>query len=293
MSFSSELKDYIIENQYKNACCRRSLLWGILCAKGQVDENFVLRLSVDGENTIKLIQTLLGEIYNIEPLIERPRAGGRCKELSFRSKSVATVLGASNIDTSIPGRFKCSYCKSAFLRGVFLVCGRASDPQKQFCLEFSIVNKSNGLSELLSSFDIDLKYTQRRNEKILYTKNSNYIEDFFALAELNDAAFSVMNQKISNDLKNEANRVRNFETVNIMRTVEAANAQYTVIRELYEKNLFSKLPDELRATAILRLKNPEMSLAQLAMHSIPPLTKSGITHRMNKIVKLARELLLK
>jgi DNA-binding protein WhiA len=62
---------------------------------------------------------------------------------------------------------------------------------------------------------------------------------------------------------------------------------------LNEKKLLSRLPEELISTAKMRLENPEMSLSQLAMHSIPPLTKSGISHRMAKITKLAEELLKK
>ena len=62
---------------------------------------------------------------------------------------------------------------------------------------------------------------------------------------------------------------------------------------LYDKKILNQLPEELISTAKMRLENPDMSLSQLAMHSVPPLTKSGISHRMTKIVKLAEELLKK
>ena len=153
--------------------------------------------------------------------------------------------------------------------------------------------KEDIIAEYFDSNGIELKSTTRRSESLLYTKNSTAIEDFLALAELNDAAFEVMNLKIARALKNDANRLRNFDTVNISKAVDAANYQYTLIHSLYEKNLLSNLPDELVSTAKMRLENPDMSLSQLAMHSVPPLTKSGVSHRMVKIVKLAEEILKK
>ena len=102
-----------------------------------------------------------------------------------------------------------------------------------------------------------------------------------------------MNVKIKKDIKNEANRIRNFETVNIARAVDAANEQYRVLKELSDRRMIAKLPEELRSTAELRLKNPSMSLYQLSINSNPPISKSGISHRMNKIMKLAKELLSK
>ena len=102
-----------------------------------------------------------------------------------------------------------------------------------------------------------------------------------------------MNIKIANELKNNANRLRNFDTVNITKAVDAANSQITVIRELYDRNLLGSLPSELEATARLRLENPDMSLAQLAIHSVPPVSKSGITHRLQKIMEFGERLLKK
>ena len=52
------------------------------------------------------------------------------------------------------------------------------------------------------------------------------------------------------------------------------------LRRLEEENLLSSLPDELSAAARLRLEYPEASLAHLAAMSVPPITKSGMNHRL-------------
>ena len=293
MSFSSDLKQTIIDHKFKNACCRRSLLLGALSAKAHITKENEISFNADGSNTIDYISDLIHEFYNTSVTVSAPSSGGRCKKASFFAKSLYTMLSDEEEIGKVLSKLKCPLCKSAFLRGIYLLSGRATDPEKQFCLEFSLGNRLNCVVGLLSECGIDLKTAKRKSEMIAYTKNSTVIEDFFAMAELKEAAFCVMNVKITKDLKNEANRVRNFETVNISRAVEAASMQYSIIKELSERRLIGKLPDELKPTALMRLNNPYMSLSQLAMHSTPPLSKSGITHRMDKIIKLAKELLSK
>ena len=65
------------------------------------------------------------------------------------------------------------------------------------------------------------------------------------------------------------------------------------IKKLIENGLFNTLPDDLQETAKMRLNHPDMSMAQLALHSTPQISKSGITHRMARIMKIGKELLAK
>ena len=53
--------------------------------------------------------------------------------------------------------------------------------------------------------------------------------------------------------------------------------------------LLPGLPEELADIARLRLLYPEASLAQLAALTTPPLTKSGVNHRLQKILDFAQK----
>ena len=106
---------------------------------------------------------------------------------------------------------------------------------------------------------------------------------------INDAAFMLMNCKIEKQFRNEANRRTNCEAGNITRTVNAAAKILHVLREMKEKGTLSALPEELSVVAELRLANPEASLTQLAAMTTPPLTKSGVNHRLQKIMELAEK----
>jgi len=51
--------------------------------------------------------------------------------------------------------------------------------------------------------------------------------------------------------------------------------------------LFEAMPEELRYTALLREENPDVSLPELAQKHNPTLTKSGLNHRLQKIIAFA------
>ena len=68
----------------------------------------------------------------------------------------------------------------------------------------------------------------------------------------------------------------------------AAQAQLAAIRRIVkEYGSLDVLPESLHDAALLRITNPEASLADLALLSVPPVTKSCLSHRLKKIVSLA------
>ena len=76
MSFSAEQKKEITEYTYKSACCRRSLLSGILFAKADVDGKSVT-LSFDKAEYADFASKLIREFYGKEGEIYRSQQGGR------------------------------------------------------------------------------------------------------------------------------------------------------------------------------------------------------------------------
>ena len=290
MSFASELKMQITSEDLNNACCRRALLMGVLFAKGTTDADGTISLNIESDEYASFLRSLIVEQYTKEPDISRPKSGGRCRVISFNSKAAHKYLsrlgsGGNMIDA------KCPACKSAFLRGVFFASGRICDPQKQYLLEFSPLVRVDLFLEILSDSGIELKTTLRSGKPVLYVKKSSMIEDFLALSALNDAVFEIMNVKIAGELRNNANRIANCETNNIDRAVSASSRQLAVLDELEKCNMLSSLPEELERTARLRLKHRDLSIPQLAAISVPAISKSGLTHRMKRIMELAASML--
>jgi DNA-binding transcriptional regulator WhiA len=264
------------------------MLYGILSSKGaNTEERVTVRIGFSEavEPTMRLIR----EFFGREAVITKPREGGRGSALSFESPAAARMLDdILMLDTVTPPE-KCDGCRTAFLQGVFLACGRVSDPQKKYCLEFSLGKRVDIFWKTFGGMGLFLKSAHKETESVLYSKNSTTIEDFFALSGMNQAAFRLMNSKINADLRNETKRMVNCETNNIRKAVSASGRQIQAIVQLEKSNLLSSLPDELERTARLRLMYPDLSLTQLAAVSVPPVSKSGLSHRLKRIMDFCEE----
>ena len=291
MSFATEQKSDVIAMMKKNACCRRSLLLGALAAKAITRDNSVL-MTVSGADVIEFLSSLILEFYGKALEILPRKKGGRGKEIQLTSKSAAKYI--LNLTNGVALESKCALCQSAFLQGIFLVGGKVSEPSKQHSLELSVEpSRSDAILLYLADIGLSFSKAERAEEVYLYTKRSETIEDFFALAGMNNTVFKLMNAKINSEVRNNANRVSNCETNNISKAIDAASRQIALIRELEARGLLGALPEELLETARLRLEHEDMSLSQLAMAMSTPISKSGLSHRLKKLTEIAEALVLK
>lgn len=288
MSFSSEHKVEIVSQQIKSPCCKRALLSGILASRAYVSDEDDIVLSIDGAELLSFISVLVHEIYGTLAEISTSSVGGRRKLLRFSSPSALKYI--KNFESGGEFcRFKCSSCKSFFFKGVFLASGSLSDPSKRYLLEFSLADRRERFFELFTECGLEPLLLERRKERLVYFKNSAMIEDFCALAGMNNAAFLIMNAKINGQIRNEVKRVANCETNNIDKAVNASMKQIAAIKALDGAGLLSSLPEELENTARLRMKYSDLSLAQLSQMAIPPISKPGLSHRLKKIIEIAEQ----
>ena len=288
MSFSSLQKDGIISQNYKSSCCRRAMLCGAVFAKAYPDGELI-SLHIERKNTADFIAKLIKEFYTKNIDISRAQSGGRFYNITFKSSSASDyIANLENVDIFLQ---KCPNCLSSFLRGVFLACGKISDPGEQYSLDFSLGDRSILFADILSEYGIVPLISYKKSGTVVYFKNSSMIEEFCALAGLNRVVFALLNSKAESEIKQNINRRINCETNNIAKAVDAAAKQLKVISRLESANLLSSLPEELEQTARLRLENSDLTLAQLAAISIPPISKPGLAHRLKKIVELGGQLL--
>ena len=289
MSFAKEQKTEILLVTDKSACCRRATLFGVLSSKASIDDDF-LYLTLDGDATVSYIAALVQEFYSKTPEIVRKECGGRGKTIRFDSKSaIKYVLNLRNNEIFNP---KCSSCTAAFLRGVYLASGRLADPTKQHHFELSVLsNRIEAFREYFATLGLNLSLANRQGAQVLYSRRSDTIEDFFALAGMNQAVFALMNAKIQGDMRNTANRIANCETNNIDKAVSASMEQIVLLEELSKRGLLSQLPEDLEYTARMRMEHKDLSLSRLAAIITPPISKPGLSHRLKKITEYAKNLI--
>ncbi len=178
-----------------------------------------------------------------------------------------------------------------YLRGVFLSNGYVVDPASEYHLEIK-TNRlafSEKLLSLATSADIKFKTSTRRGNHLLYIRDSEGVADFLTLIGAEKYAMQLMDQKIFKEISNHTNRINNYDQANLSRVIGSAQTVVEAIRILKEAGKLSALPDELSEAAALRETYPDMPLGQLCALAHPPISKSGMHHRLKKLVELAKE----
>lgn len=183
----------------------------------------------------------------------------------------------------------CDHCKGAYLRGVFMKCGFVSKPTKNFMLSLSTKTEeyTEYIKSMLGEIGLEPKRSVRKGMPLLYYKESEKIEDFLSYIGGTKAALSIISEKVMCDVRNNTNRICNAETANIDRAATAAAEQNRAINFIREKGALSKLSPELRECAELRMKYPDVSLDDLRMMFRDPVSKSGLYHRLRKLMDIA------
>lgn len=183
------------------------------------------------------------------------------------------------------GVAKCDGCLNAFVRGVFVGCGTMNDPKGENHLELVIEEPlASELLELLADEAIVMKKTTRNSKTLLYCKSGDVIQDM--LTYLGDMKYSLdmIQARITKEQLQYAARISNFDYANIKKATAAASNQVDAIKYLSEKGILARLSPELIETAKLRLEYPDITLDELRKKIEPPISKSGLSHRLNKLV---------
>ena len=215
---------------------------------------------------------------------------GCCRRAYFDAMSLKEMSDESREASMKNEKFICSSCFSHYLRGLFILYGNITSPEKQYHMEFALPSAADAqaVSEFLYLQGFLPKTTKRKNKFIVYFKNSGEIEDILCKMGANSAAFELMNSKIVREIRNNTNRQVNCDSANINKTLNASKKHLEAIRLINEAGLYNELPEDLKEAADLRLAFPEATLSQLGVNFSHPISKSGVSHRLERIVDFAK-----
>lgn len=180
----------------------------------------------------------------------------------------------------------------AYIRAAFLAAGSLTNPDKSYHLEWFSGSRihAEGLMDLINLFDIGAKSVPRKENHVVYVKDSEKISDCLTVMGAVQLKFRFENIRVVKELRNDANRRVNCEIANIEKIVRASTKQVEMIEHIQRKIGLKVLPPELAEIAELRLENTDMSLTDLGQLLDPPLSKSAVNQRMRRLDKISREL---
>lgn len=176
-------------------------------------------------------------------------------------------------------------CRRAYLRGALLGAGSLSGPRDPHLeIRTAEIEGARFLSELAAREGAELHVLQRPRHAIAYAKGTEPIADVLIAAGAPDVVLVLEERSVVAATRADANRLANADHANLVRTGRAAHAQLEAVRRLDVETL----PDDLRELAVLRLRHPTASIADLARRCRPPLTKASAYRRLRRLQELAQ-----
>lgn len=178
------------------------------------------------------------------------------------------------------------------LASLFLAAGSLASPRDFYHLEFSLQRSlaQSFFQQVFKDLQLNFKELRHQGYYVLYTKDGQTVSDFLLYSGANQVLLSFEVLRVEKEMLNQVNRVVNCDSANAQRLADSSARQRRAILSLKACGEYAKLPDKLKNVAQLRLKYPELSLAELGQALDPPLGKSGVNHRMQKLLDLAESL---
>lgn len=181
---------------------------------------------------------------------------------------------------------------AAFAAGMFVMNGSVTDPNKDYHLEIPLPCESLGsmLGLLLGGINVAVKSVSRKGEFVVYLKQNEQISDTLTYFGAQNAAMELVYAQAYKNIRSQTNRRMNCDLANIEKTVAACAQQIEDIELIAEKIGLAELPANLQEVAAVRMENPEATLRDLGTMLHPPISRSGVHHRLQKIAEIAEKL---
>ena len=276
MSFSSDVKKEVCGQVIPKKHCRIAEISAIIDLCGVI-RNYDDGPSIDFKVENMLVHERFWQLVNVD------FNGSVADTLDACGKLGGFVQKGINAEI-----IKRECCKRAYIRGAFISTGTMADPKKAYHMELA-PNPSyiEDISRLLAFFGLAPKGYLRKSTEILYFKESEQIADVLNIIGAHVALMEFENCRVDKDVSNAINRVANAAAANEDKIIKASAKHIVDIMDIQRFAGLSILDNNLAQVATLRLDNPLLSLEDIGKMLTPPISKSGVNHRLKKIAEIA------
>ena len=291
MSFSSDIKIKTASIMLEHIECAAAELSGMVRFGGKSDSRGI-RLYTENEIIKNRVVKDVTEVFGFSPLVTRYQRSFRiiiADENQAENVSDMLFLESCDFERLTDELIPFDCCAASFIRGAFLNGGSISDPAKAYHMEFTAKRYEDAefLMKLLGSYGYYSKIAPRKNSTTVYMKECDAIAEILGFMGAGFGALELYSVQAEKSLRNSINRQVNCETANAKKTASAALKHIVAIEKLKKSGQFPNLPDTLKEIAGLRLEYPEMSLKELGAMTDPPVGRSGVNHRLERLIALA------
>lgn len=293
MSFSKDIKEELSKlNTLSNNENVKFELIGYFISNNTNVVKDKIKYSTENEYNINRFNKLLNSLkidYKIE-------LQGKVYSIIFKKVNLNEIVYLENkIQINMKNEVdikKDEMILKSLVRGCFLGGGSLNNPNNKYHLEilFSTIKNANFILEVLRAFGIEAKMLERKNSTSIYIKEAEEISKTLAFIGAGKSVLNFEEIRVMRDTRNNINRLVNCETANLNKTINASVEQIEHIEYLKKIGKFDGLPENLKEIANLRQEHPDASLVQLGEMLENPIGKSGVNHRLKRIIEIAEEI---
>lgn len=291
VSFSQKIESEISHITKCSISARQAVIAGVFCTASIAEEGKPARSVKLGRDASDCIISFLRK-ENIEPVIDSSKREVKieipeeCVEqfdllfsVCFR-ESVSEILSANR-----------EFARS-FLRGAFISCGYCSNPENAYRIELHLHNERiiDVVSQMLSAENIQFTIKSRKAVTVVTIQNGDHVSDFLGIIGASSSLLEFENIRAQHELLSGLTRTMNCDMGNAKRQSDAGAVRDELIMKLLASEKANSLPPQLREAAEIHIANPGASIAELGRMMNPPIGKSGMNHRLNKLIEIAKGL---
>lgn len=271
---------------------------GALHLRGSGDDPHRLRLEIATTSgaVARRAYALLSSRYAVRPELQvREPAGVRVRTqyavVVAPADEAATDLGLLVGDrpaTGLPAVVHGDADVGPFLRGTLAAAGSVSAPGRASHLEIGAPSSAvaEDLADALGDWLGVRAGAPRGRRPRVVVKSGEAIGQILMTAGATQAYLRREEQRLRRQVRSDAVRLANADAANLDRAVAAAAEQTRRVRRAVERTGWAALDDELREVALVRLANPDATLAELGELCDPQVGKSTVHRRLTRLMEL-------
>ncbi|MBQ9880404.1 MAG: DNA-binding protein WhiA [Clostridia bacterium] len=309
MSFSSDIKDEIYERTLKNGFTDSLLYAAVLFGRsfGTTD----MSLLTESESAMLVYSRAIKRFGGRDAAVVKSDSGKYRVSAPDRA-AAAAVISALGYGGYVKRRINFGEHLenkddlAAFLSGVFMSCGTAASPEKDYHIEFTVpgaylyrdlLHLFEELNDVFQQETIDSpdeektafrpKVQTRDSGAVVYLKSFSDVRDALGVMGAVGCSLRLLETEIVKNARNDANRTANCEQANMRRTALASVRQYDAVCRIRDSVGLDSLPEDLKEIALLRLENREMSLSEMVETLDGKYTRSALNYRLGKLIAMS------
>lgn len=312
MNFINKVKTELLEKKQQGGCCTLAFLYAITLSCGSIgakNKEKFLEINCSNSFVFEKINEIMEKMYGGYAELDTDEESS-LNHTTFTVKISEPYASSllSDLEIFRNGEYNFAFneefiknecCKKAFLQGLFLACasstiniGEEGTNKAGYHIEFVLQNEAvaDALSTILAEQLIIERTVYRGSFCVVYLSDYESVLTLIGVLGANKAYLELEAENVRRDVNKQINRQNNFFNANVNKLASVSAKQILAIREIDDIIGIRNLPNSLFEVAKARLENPEASTSELIEKISTPITKSGINHRLRKLMEISKNL---